>query len=57
MPSRVGIVVRTRHRPAFLRGALADIAAQTHTDRRIVVVDDGGDAAGGGRDAAEARTD
>ncbi|MDU0344438.1 glycosyltransferase [Microbacterium sp. KSW2-29] len=45
MPARVGIVVRTRHRPGFLRGALADIAAQTFSDRRVVVVDDGGDAA------------
>lgn len=53
MPSRVGIVVRTRHRPAFLRGALADIAAQTYIDRRVVVVDDGGDAAEVDRVVAE----
>ncbi|WP_136587032.1 glycosyltransferase family A protein [Microbacterium hydrothermale] len=45
MPARVGIVVRTRHRPAFVRGALADIAEQTLADRRVVVVNDGGDAA------------
>lgn len=45
MPARVGIVVRTRQRPAFLRRALTDIAAQTATDWHVVVVDDGGDAA------------
>ena len=43
MPSRVGIVVRTRRRPDFLRRALADVAAQTFHDYRIVVVNDGGD--------------
>lgn len=45
MPARVGIVVRTRHRPGFLRRALTDIAAQTFADWRVVVVDDGGDVA------------
>ena len=45
MPARVGIVVRTRHRPEFLRTALGDIAAQTLAERRVVVVNDGGDAA------------
>lgn len=44
MTSRVGIVVRTRQRPEFLRRALADIAAQTFSDFRVVVVNDGGDA-------------
>ena len=45
MTARVGIVVRTRRRPDFLRRALADIAAQSYSDRRIVVVNDGGDPA------------
>lgn len=45
MTARVGIVVRTRRRPAFLRRALADIAAQSFSDRRVVVVNDGGDPA------------
>ncbi len=45
MSSRVGIVVRTRQRPEFLRRALTDIAAQTFTDFRVVVVNDGGDPA------------
>jgi glycosyltransferase involved in cell wall biosynthesis len=45
MTARVGIVVRTRRRPDFLRRALADIAAQSFTDRRVVVVNDGGDPA------------
>jgi glycosyltransferase involved in cell wall biosynthesis len=40
---RVSVVVRTKDRPAFLRRALADIAAQTYTDWEIVVVNDGGD--------------
>jgi glycosyltransferase involved in cell wall biosynthesis len=43
MPARAGIVVRTRHRPEFLRRALRDIAAQTSTDWSLVVVNDGGD--------------
>lgn len=43
MTARVGIVVRTRQRPDFLRRALDDIAAQTFSDRRVVVVNDGGD--------------
>ncbi len=45
MTARVGIVVRTRRRPEFLRRALEDIDAQTFPDRRIVVVNDGGDPA------------
>jgi glycosyltransferase involved in cell wall biosynthesis len=44
MSARVGIVVRTRQRPAFLRRALGDIAAQRFSDWQVVVVDDGGDA-------------
>lgn len=43
MPSRVGIVVRTKDRPDFLARALTDIAAQTFSDWRAVVVNDGGD--------------
>jgi len=45
MPARAGIVVRTRHRPAFLRRALNDIAAQQSEDWQLVVVNDGGDPA------------
>ncbi|MDQ1083248.1 MULTISPECIES: glycosyltransferase family 2 protein [Microbacterium] len=45
MTERVGIVVRTRQRPDFLRRALADIGAQSFRDFRVVVVNDGGDAA------------
>lgn len=45
MAARVGIVVRTKDRPEFLGRALADIAAQRFEDRRIVVVNDGGDLA------------
>lgn len=54
MTERVGIVVRTRQRPEFLRRALADIGAQTFTDRRVVVVNDGGDPAEVDRVVAEA---
>lgn len=45
MPARAGIVVRTRHRPVFLRRALDDIAAQRFEEWRLIVVNDGGDAA------------
>lgn len=45
MTARVGIVVRTRHRPGFLRRALADIAAQTFVEYGVVIVNDGGDPA------------
>ncbi len=43
MTARVGIVVRTRRRPDFLRRALSDIGAQTFADHRVIVVNDGGD--------------
>lgn len=43
--ARVGIVIRTKNRPQFLARALADIAAQTHTDWQAQIVNDGGDAA------------
>lgn len=42
-PPRVGIVVRTKNRPWFLRRALADIAAQGFDSWRVHVVNDGGD--------------
>lgn len=42
--ARVGVVVRTKNRPWFLRRALQDIAAQTFSDWRIHIVNDGGDA-------------
>jgi len=46
---RVGVVVRTKDRPVFLRRALDDVAAQTLLARdpsavRVVIVNDGGDA-------------
>jgi len=43
-PARVGIVVRTKNRPRFLRRALADVAAQRFDDWQVHVVNDGGDA-------------
>lgn len=54
MTARVGIVVRTRKRPDFLRRALDDIAAQTFSDLRVVVVNDGGEPAEVDRVVAEA---
>lgn len=41
---RVGVVVRTKNRPWFLRRALRDIAAQRFADWRVSIVNDGGDA-------------
>lgn len=41
--ARVGIVVRTKNRPWFLRRALADIIAQDYRDWRVCVVNDGGE--------------
>ncbi|MFG6445029.1 glycosyltransferase family 2 protein [Microbacterium sp. P07] len=45
MSVRVGVVVRTRERPAFLARALADVAAQRFDEAEVIVVNDGGDAA------------
>ena len=45
MTERVGIVVRTRQRPEFLRRALDDIAGQSFRSFRVVVVNDGGEPA------------
>ncbi|MFK4836157.1 glycosyltransferase family 2 protein [Microbacterium sp. ZW T2_14] len=42
---RVGIVVRTKNRPWFLRRTLRDIAAQQFADWEICIVNDGGDPA------------
>ena len=42
---RVGVVVRTRNRPIFLRRALDDVFAQSVLPAAVVIVDDGGDAA------------
>lgn len=39
---RVGIVVRTKDRPAMLRRALASIQGQTYADWEAVIVNDGG---------------
>lgn len=41
--ARVGIILRTKNRPWFLRRALADIAAQTYQEWSLQVVNDGGD--------------
>lgn len=40
--ARVGIVVRTKNRPWFLRRTLADIGAQTYADIAVTIVNDGG---------------
>jgi glycosyltransferase involved in cell wall biosynthesis len=45
MSARVGVVIRTKDRPAFLARALEDVAAQRFRDREIIVVNDGGNAA------------
>ena len=41
--ARVGVVVRTKNRPWFLRRALRDILAQRFDDQVIHIVNDGGD--------------
>lgn len=41
----VAVIMRTRDRPVLLRRALRDLCAQSYTDWRLVVVNDGGDAA------------
>ncbi|GLJ63852.1 glycosyltransferase involved in cell wall biosynthesis [Microbacterium laevaniformans] len=41
--ARVGIVVRTKNRPWFLRRALTDIAAQRYRSWNVCIVNDGGD--------------
>lgn len=43
-PARVGIVVRTKNRPWFLRRALRDIAAQDFDGWLVRIINDGGDA-------------
>lgn len=40
---RVTVVIRTKNRPAFLRRALADVAAQEYSAWHIMIVNDGGD--------------
>lgn len=42
--ARVGIVVRTKNRPEFLRRTLEDIAAQTFSGWLVHIVNDGGEA-------------
>lgn len=44
MDSKVTIVMRTKDRPLLLKRALASVAAQTFTDYRLIVVNNGGDA-------------
>ena len=41
-PAPVGVVVRTRNRPALLADALASLRAQTARPTRVVIVNDGG---------------
>lgn len=43
--SRVVIVMRTYERPVLLARALASVASQTHRDRHLVIVNNGGDPA------------
>nr|WP_269453610.1 glycosyltransferase family 2 protein [Pseudoclavibacter sp. 13-3] len=38
----VSVIIRTYNRPAFLRRALADIAAQTRLPDEVIIVNDGG---------------
>ncbi|MDO4612499.1 MAG: glycosyltransferase [Actinomycetaceae bacterium] len=45
MDTTVDIILRTKDRPLFLSRALASIAAQTRQDYRVILVNDGGDAA------------
>ncbi|MCR2785221.1 MULTISPECIES: glycosyltransferase family A protein [unclassified Microbacterium] len=40
---RVGVVLRTKNRPYFLRRAIRDILAQEYDDWQTVIVNDGGD--------------
>lgn len=40
----VGVVIRTKDRPIFVKRALASVQAQTHGNWQIVLVNDGGDA-------------
>lgn len=44
-PARVGIVVRTKNRPWFLRRTMRDIIGQEFSSWSVHVVNDGGDAA------------
>lgn len=41
-PARVGIVIRTRDRPIFVRRALASVLAQTWPHWQIALINDGG---------------
>ncbi len=42
-PISVGIVMRTRDRPVFVLRALASVAAQTYSDYKVMLVNDGGE--------------
>lgn len=55
--ARVSIVIPTRCRPRYLRGALASALSQTHSDLQVLVCDNGGDEATRRvvREAADAR--
>ncbi|MFU8898314.1 MAG: glycosyltransferase family 2 protein, partial [Roseinatronobacter sp.] len=39
----VGVVIRTKDRPVFVKRALATVMAQTHRNFHIILVNDGGD--------------
>ena len=41
----IGVVIRTKDRPQFVRRALATVQSQTHQNWHVVLVNDGGDAA------------
>jgi len=41
----VGVVIRTKDRPIFVKRALATVMAQDHTNVHVVLVNDGGDIA------------
>ncbi|MDO5662208.1 MAG: glycosyltransferase family 2 protein [Brachybacterium sp.] len=45
-PARVAVIMRTRDRLVMLDRAVQDVLAQTRTDVQLVIVEDGGDAAG-----------
>ena len=42
VPPSVAVIVRTKDRPKLLQRALRDIFAQTYSDFRVVIVNDGG---------------
>ncbi|WP_142083451.1 glycosyltransferase family 2 protein [Roseinatronobacter monicus] len=41
----VGVVIRTKDRPVFVKRALATVMAQDHPNLHVVLINDGGDIA------------